>query len=83
VMMAASEEVAEFVGKKNGEQREGEGEARKESGGVLVEKFVSADEFVERGGFIPGIGIGELRAGGETSAKGEKEQHDGENESSG
>ena len=52
-------------------------------GGMLVEKFVSADEFLKRGGLIPGISIGELSAGGETSAKREKEQYEGENESSG
>jgi hypothetical protein len=50
VMMAAGEEVAELVGKKNGEQREGEGEAGKEPGGMLVKKFVRVDELVERGG---------------------------------
>ena len=50
VMMAAGEEVAEFVGKKNGKQREGEGEARKQPGRMLVKKFVGADKLVERGG---------------------------------
>ena len=49
-MMAAGKEVAEFVGKKNGEQREGEREAREESGRVLVEKFVRVDKLVERSG---------------------------------
>jgi hypothetical protein len=48
VMMAASEEVAEFMSKKNGEQRKGEGEAREESGRMLVEKFVGVDKLVER-----------------------------------
>ena len=48
-MMAAGEEVAEFMGKKNGEQRQGEREARKESGRVLVKKFVRLDKLVERG----------------------------------
>ena len=47
--MAAGEEVAEFMGKKNGEQREGEGEAGEESGRMLVEKFVRVDKLVERG----------------------------------
>jgi hypothetical protein len=47
-MMAASEEVAEFMSKKNGEQRKGEGEAREESGRMLVEKFVGVDKLVER-----------------------------------
>jgi len=49
VVMAAGEEVAEFVGKKNGEQRKGEGEARKEPGRMLIEKFVGAHKLVERG----------------------------------
>jgi len=50
VMMAAREEVAEFMGKKNGEQREGERESGKEPGRILVKKFVRVDELVERGG---------------------------------
>ncbi|SRR6266852_636380 len=49
VMVAAGEEVAEFMGKKNGEQRKGEGEAGEESGRMLVEKFVGVDKLVERG----------------------------------
>jgi len=83
VMMAAGEEVAEFVGKKNGKQREGEGEARKEPGRMLVKKFVGVDKLVERGGLILGVGIGELRAGSETGAKREQEQNACEYKSSG
>jgi hypothetical protein len=83
VMMAAGEEVTEFMGKKNGEQREGEGEARKESGRMLVEKFVGVDKLIERRGLILGVGIGELSAGGEAGAKREQEQDAGEYESSG
>jgi len=49
VMMAAGEEVAEFMSKKNGKQRKGEGEARKKSGRMLVKKFVRVDKLVERG----------------------------------
>ena len=49
VMMAAGEEVAEFVRKKNGKQRKGEGEARKKPGRMLIEKFVGAHKLVERG----------------------------------
>jgi hypothetical protein len=49
VMMAAGEEVAEFVGKKNGKQRKGEGEARKKSGRMLVKKLVRVDKLAERG----------------------------------
>ena len=83
VMMAAGKEVAEFVGKKNGEQREGEGEAREESGRMLVEKFVRVDKLVERGSEILGIRVGELSAGGEAGAKREQEQDACEYKSSG
>ena len=83
VMVAAGEEVAEFVGEKNGEQREGEGEAGEESGRMLVEKFVGVDKLVERGGLILGIRIGELSARREAGAKREQEQDAGEQESSG
>jgi hypothetical protein len=82
-MVAARKEVAEFVGQKNGEEREGEGEAREESGGMLVEKFVGADELVDRGSLILGIGVGELSAGYEAGAKREQEQDDCDDESSG
>lgn len=83
VMMTAGEEVAEFVGKKNGEEREGEGETGEESGRVPVEKFVGANEFVDRGCLILGIGVSELSACGEAGAKRKKKQHDSEKESSG
>ena len=82
-MMAAGEKVAEFMGKKNGEQRESEGEARKESGWMLVEEFVGAGELIERRGLTLGVGIGELRAGGKAGAKREQEQDAGEYKSSG
>ena len=49
VMMSAGEEVAEFVSKKNGEQREREGEACKESGRMLVKEFICVGKLVERG----------------------------------
>ncbi len=48
-MMAAGEEVAEFVGKKNGEQHEGKREAREEPSRMLIKKFVRVDKLVERG----------------------------------
>ena len=80
VMMAAGEEMAEFVGEKNGEQSEGEGEAGGEAGGMLVEKFEGANEFVEGDGLIVGVGDGELRAGDEAGAKSEEEENAGEDE---
>jgi len=83
VMMAAGKEVAEFVGKKNGEQRKGKREARKEPGRMLVEKFVGVDKLVERGSQVLGIRAGELSAGCETSAKRKKEQAGGGQEGSG
>ena len=44
-MVAAGEEVAQFVGEKNGQQSGGEGQADKESGGVFVEESEGAEEF--------------------------------------
>jgi hypothetical protein len=78
VMVAAGEEVAQFVGEKNGQQSGGEGQADKESGGVFVEESEGAEEFVERGGLMVGIGDGELGAGGQTSTESEEEQRYGE-----
>ena len=82
-MMTTGEEVAEFVSKKNGQQREGEREAGKESGRMLVKEFVGVKKFVGRGGQILRIRIRKLSAGGEASAKGEKEQNAGEYKSFG
>jgi hypothetical protein len=67
-MVAAGEEVAEFVGEKNGQQSGGEGQADKESGGVFVEQSEGAEEFVERGGLIVRIGDGELSTCGQAGA---------------
>jgi hypothetical protein len=83
VMMAAGKEVAEFMGKKNGEQREGEGEAREEPGRIKVEKFVGVDNLVERGSQILGIRAGELSAGYEAGAERKQEQAGGGQERSG
>ena len=68
-MVAAGEEMAEFVGQKNGEQGEGEGEASGEARGMLVEEFEGADKFVEGDGFILRVGDGELSAGNEAGAE--------------
>lgn len=75
VMVAASEKMAEFVGEKNGEQGEGEGQASSESGGMLVEKLEGANIFIERRSLIVSVGDGKLRAGGEASAESKEEQN--------
>ena len=68
VMVAAGEEMAEFVGEKNGQQSDGKGKASQEGGGIFVEESKSAEEFVEGGGLVVGVGDGELRARCQASA---------------
>lgn len=74
VMITASEEVAEFVGEKNGEQGEGERQAGSEARGVLVEQSESTHQFVEGCGFSVGVSDRELPASGEAGAKSKEEQ---------
>ena len=62
VMVAAGEEMPEFVGKENGQQSDGKGKTGQESGGIFVEESEGADEFVEGSGLIVGVGDGELGA---------------------
>lgn len=71
-MAAAGEEMAEFVGKKNGEESDGEGQASEEAGGIFIEELKSAEEFVKGSGLIFCVGRGELRAGDETGTKRQK-----------
>ena len=68
-MVAAGEEMAEFMGEKNREQGESKGKAGGKTGGMLIEKFEGMDKLVERGGLIVGVGDGELCAGCEAGAK--------------
>ncbi len=78
VMVAAGEEMAEFVGEKNGQQSDGKGKAGQESDRIFVKESEGAEEFVERGGLIVGVSDGELRARGEAGAEREKKEDDGE-----
>lgn len=79
-MTAAREEMAEFVGKKNREQRGGKGQAGEKAGRIFIEELESAEEFVKGSGLIFCVGCGELRSGDETGAKRQKKQHDSQNE---
>jgi hypothetical protein len=73
VMMAAGEKVAQFVGEKDGEKSEREGQSRSETRGVLVEERESAKKFVEGCRFPLIERNRELRAGDQAGAKGEEE----------
>lgn len=75
VMMAASEEVTQFMSEQNEEQREGERKTCGEGEGVLVNQGERTDELVEGNGLILRISNGELSAGDQASAKSEKEQN--------
>jgi hypothetical protein len=80
VMVAAGEEMAEFVGEKNGQESGGEGEAGEKSGRIFVEESEGTEEFVERGGLMVGVSDGELCASGEAGAEREEKERDGEEE---
>jgi hypothetical protein len=71
-MMAAGEEVAEFVCEKDGKQSEGEGQTCGKAGRMFVEQREGTEQFVKGDGLIPGVSDGELSAGHEASAKSEK-----------
>ena len=68
-MMTASEKMAEFVGEKNGHQREGKGKASGERRGMRVQEFEGLDEFIPGDGLLFGIGDGEMSAGDEASTE--------------
>ena len=69
MVVAAGEEMAEFVGEKNGEKSGSEGKACEKGGGILVEECEGAKELVEGRGLIAGIGDSELGASGEAGAE--------------
>jgi hypothetical protein len=76
-MVAAGEIVAEFVNEENGQESEREGKAADESEWMFVEKSEGVEEFVEVDSFVFCVGGGEMRAGYEAGAEGEKEEKDG------
>jgi hypothetical protein len=80
MVVTAGEEMAEFVGEKNGEKSGGEGKACKKGGGILVEEREGAEELVEGSGLIAGIGDSELGPGGEAGAEGEEKEGYSEDE---
>ena len=69
MMATAREEVAEFVGKKNRQQRGGKREACKQSQRIFEEQSKGAKELVEGSRFVLGVSGGELRTGREASAE--------------
>lgn len=72
VMMAAGEEVAEFVCEKDGKQSEGERQARGKAGGLFVQQREGSQQFVEGDGLVLCVCDGELSAGHEACAESEK-----------
>src|SRR5258705_9243319 len=78
VVMAAREEVAEFVSQENGEESEGEGESGGQGERVAINESEGADEFVPGDGFVVGVGDGEMGAGDEASAESQHEKRTSE-----
>ena len=78
MMVAAGEEVAEFMCKKDGKQRESKRKTCNETRGILVEELEGSEKFVKGTGIVLGIGHRELRASNEAGAEGQKKEHAGE-----
>ena len=78
VMVAASEEMAEFVGEKNGQESGREGETGEKTCGIFVEESEGAEKIVERHGLIVSIGGSELSTCGEAGAKRQEKERYGE-----
>ena len=74
MVVAAGEEMAEFVGEENEKKSEGEWESGGEAEGVFVEKSEGAEKFVGGEGFVLRIRGGKLRAGDEAGTEGEEEE---------
>jgi hypothetical protein len=72
VMMAASEEVPQFMREKNEQQSERERKTGGERSGMVVEECEAVRKLVERNGLVLRVSGGELRASGKASAKSEK-----------
>lgn len=80
VMIAAGEEMAEFMRKKNAQQGKGERQAGDERCGMFVKEGEGAEQFVEGDGLIVSVGDRELRAGYQAGAESKKEQDAGNEE---
>ena len=79
-MMAAGKVMAEFVGQKNHQEREGKRKSGNEAGGMFVEKAEGAEKLVKRSGIVLRVGRRELRAGHEAGAQGQKKKEASEDE---
>ena len=76
VMMAAGEEVPQFMREKNEQQSDREWKTGRERNGMAVEECEAVRKLVERNGLVLRVGGGELRASGKASAKSQKKQSD-------
>jgi hypothetical protein len=74
MVLAASEVVAKFMGEENGEESESERKAGSELERVGVDQSESTNEGVPGDGLIFGVGVGELGAGDQAGAEGEKKE---------
>ncbi len=72
--MTAGEEMAKLMGEQDGEQGEGERQARGQGRRVSVKKGEGVEEFVERNSLILRVSDGKLSAGNQARAKSKKKQ---------
>ncbi len=73
-MIAAGKEMTEFVCEENGEESKSERQASGEAERVFVKEGERAEKLVGGEGFVPCVGIRELRASQEASTKREQEE---------
>lgn len=78
VVAAAGKEMAEFVGEKDGEQRECERQAGEKRGGIFVEQRQGTEKLVNGSGLLVGVGEGKLRAGDKARGERAEKQRDRE-----
>lgn len=79
-MVAAGEEVSQFMRKQNAQQGDRKRKSGEQPGGIFVEESEAAKKHADGCGLIVRIGEGKLSSGDETRTQSQEEKHNGENE---
>ena len=80
VVMTASEVMPQFMGQKNRQERNSEGNSVEKKGGVAIGEAKRFEQGLERSSLVVSVSRGKLRACDERSQKSEKKQCSGEKE---
>ena len=76
--MTASEVMPQFMGQKNRQERNGEGNSIEKKGGVAIGEAKRFEQGIERSSLVVSVSRGKMRACDERSKKSEKKQCGGE-----